>query len=195
MISPGSLSSPDWPTREVGHTRRVGQPFPRISCVQIFQSICLLVYGSARSSLLCGLFSSCSAQASHRGGFSCFRAQALGGQASVVVARGLSSCAQGNPDVYRCGQKSGGVVLWCSLGLLDLSSPPRKKSTQNEDMKPRSEDTKLGNAAKPSRDEKWEKLLMDTLLVLPNMWTSEKLFIFVLASLSWIIVLIIKSPH
>ena len=34
----------------------------------------------------------CGAQASHFGGFSCCRAQALGTQASVAVARGLSSC-------------------------------------------------------------------------------------------------------
>ena len=34
----------------------------------------------------------CSAPASHCGGFSCCRAQALGTQPSVVVARGLSSC-------------------------------------------------------------------------------------------------------
>ena len=34
----------------------------------------------------------CSAWASHCGGFSCCGAWALGTQASVVVARGLSSC-------------------------------------------------------------------------------------------------------
>ena len=34
----------------------------------------------------------CRAQTSHCGGFSCCGAQALGAQASVVVARGLSSC-------------------------------------------------------------------------------------------------------
>ena len=34
----------------------------------------------------------CSARASHCGGFSCCGAQALGTRASVVVARGLSSC-------------------------------------------------------------------------------------------------------
>ena len=34
----------------------------------------------------------CGAWASHYGGFSCCRAQALGAWASVVVARGLSSC-------------------------------------------------------------------------------------------------------
>ena len=34
----------------------------------------------------------CGAWASHCGGFSCCEAQALGAQASIVVARGLSSC-------------------------------------------------------------------------------------------------------
>ena len=34
---------------------------------------------------------SCDARASHRGGFSCFLAQALGTQASVVAACGFSS--------------------------------------------------------------------------------------------------------
>ena len=34
----------------------------------------------------------CGARASHHGGLSCCGAQALGAQASVVVARGLSSC-------------------------------------------------------------------------------------------------------
>ena len=34
----------------------------------------------------------CCAQASHRGGFSCCGARALGAWASVVVAHGLSSC-------------------------------------------------------------------------------------------------------
>ena len=34
----------------------------------------------------------CGARASHCGGFSCCGAQALGMQASVAVARGLSSC-------------------------------------------------------------------------------------------------------
>ena len=34
----------------------------------------------------------CGAQASHCGGFSCSGARALGTRASVVVARGFSSC-------------------------------------------------------------------------------------------------------
>ena len=39
-----------------------------------------------------GLLSSCGAQASHCGGFSCCRAQALDAWASVVAACGLSRC-------------------------------------------------------------------------------------------------------
>ena len=54
------------------------------------------VFGCAGFSLLRGLFSSCTALVSHCGGFSCSRAWALEqlgfGGASVVVARGLSSC-------------------------------------------------------------------------------------------------------
>ena len=60
-----------------------------------------LFLGCIRSSLLhagllwlcrVGATLCCGAQASHCGGFSCRRAQALGAQASVVAARRLSSC-------------------------------------------------------------------------------------------------------
>ena len=44
----------------------------------IYLFIYLFIFGSAGSSLLCGLFSSCSGQASHCGGFSCCRAGAPG---------------------------------------------------------------------------------------------------------------------
>ena len=50
-------------------------------CVQAFSS-----WRRARATLRCG------AWASHCGGFSCCRAQALGVRASVVEVRGLSSC-------------------------------------------------------------------------------------------------------
>ena len=40
-----------------------------------------------------GLFSSCSAQASHRSGFSCCGAWVLGARASVVATHRLSSCS------------------------------------------------------------------------------------------------------
>ena len=58
----------------------------------------LLIYGCSRSSLLCGLFSSCSkweplsscAQAAHCGGFSCCGAQgSKGAWASAVAAQQL----------------------------------------------------------------------------------------------------------
>ena len=51
----------------------------------------VFIFGCAGSSLMHGLFSSCGAQVSHFGGFSCCRAQALGHQASVVAAPKLQS--------------------------------------------------------------------------------------------------------
>ena len=42
--------------------------------------------------ILAALGLSCCVRASHGGGFSCCGARALGARASVVVARGLSSC-------------------------------------------------------------------------------------------------------
>ena len=51
-------------------------------CVQAFSGC-----GERGATLRCGV------QASHCGGFSCCRARALGAWASVVVARGLSSCS------------------------------------------------------------------------------------------------------
>ena len=63
--------------------------------------IYLFIFGCVGSSLLhagflqlwrAGATLHCSARASHCGGFSCCRAWALGVWASVVVARGLSSC-------------------------------------------------------------------------------------------------------
>ena len=62
----------------------------------------LFIFGCIGTSLLCtgflqllqvGATLHCSAQASHCSGFSCCRARALGAWASVVVARGLSSCS------------------------------------------------------------------------------------------------------
>ena len=58
----------------------------------IKKNFCIcLIFGCAKSSLLCRLFSSCSARASHCSGFSC-GAWALGAWASVVKAHGLRSC-------------------------------------------------------------------------------------------------------
>ena len=66
-----------------------------------YKFIYLFIFGCVGSSLLCtgflwlrreGITLCCRARASHCGGFSCCRARALGARASVVVARGLSSC-------------------------------------------------------------------------------------------------------
>ena len=62
----------------------------------------------------------CGVRASHCGGFSCCRALALGAQASVVVARGLSSCVSQALEhrLSSCG-------TWASLlhGMWDLPRP------------------------------------------------------------------------
>ena len=64
--------------------------------------ICFKIFACTRSSLLSGLFyswgkqrllSSCGAQASHCGGFSCCRAWALGCMGSVVVVHRLNCSA------------------------------------------------------------------------------------------------------
>ena len=55
----------------------IGSSLPHVDFLQLWR---------AGATLLCG------AQASHCGGFFCCGARALGVQASVVVARGLSSC-------------------------------------------------------------------------------------------------------
>ena len=68
---------------------------------KMFRHIYLFIFGCVGSSLLRAGFLSlqgvgatlcCSARASHCSGFSCCGARALGARASVVVARGLSSC-------------------------------------------------------------------------------------------------------
>ena len=69
----------------------------------LFMYVCiyLLIFGCVGCSLLragflclrrAGATLLCGAWASYCGGFSCCGAQALGAQASVVVAHGLSSC-------------------------------------------------------------------------------------------------------
>ena len=60
----------------------------------LFEKIILFYLFLAALGLRCcaWAFSSCGERASHCGGFSCCRAPALGMKASVVVARGLSSC-------------------------------------------------------------------------------------------------------
>ena len=65
--------------------------------INLFIYLFLAVLGlrcCARAFSSCGKRATlrCGARASHCRGFSCCRARALGAQASVVVARGLSSC-------------------------------------------------------------------------------------------------------
>ena len=74
-----------------------------LSCIFLFNKlfIYLFIFGCFGSSLLragflqlrrVGATLHCGARASHCGGFSCCGARALGARASVVMARGLSSC-------------------------------------------------------------------------------------------------------
>ena len=80
----------------------------------IFKFIYLFIFGCVGSSLLCvgflwlrwvGATLCCSAWASHCSGVSCCRAWALGVRASVVAARGLSSCGSRAPEhrLSSCG--------------------------------------------------------------------------------------------
>ena len=64
-----------------------------------------------------------SSWASHCGGFSCCRAQALGVQASVVVARGLSSCGSRALEhrLSSCGSRAQPL-----RGMWDLPRPGLK---------------------------------------------------------------------
>ena len=67
--------------------------FLKNKCIYLFLAV-LGLCCCARAFSSCGKGGAtlrCSARASHCGGFSCCRALALGMQASVVVARGLSS--------------------------------------------------------------------------------------------------------
>ena len=77
----------------------------------------LFIYGCIGSSLLRAGFLwlrpaeatlCCGVQASHCGGFSCWGAQALGMQASVVAASGLSSCGSWALEhrLSRCGTRA-----------------------------------------------------------------------------------------
>ena len=65
-------------------------------------------------------FSSCSAWASHCGGFSCCGAQTLGAQSSVVVACGLSSCGS---QALEHRLSSCGSQAQLLRGMWDLPGP------------------------------------------------------------------------
>ena len=91
--------------------------------------IYIFIYGCVGSSLLCmgflqlrqgGATLSCGAQASHCGGFSCCRAQALGTWASVVVACRLSSCGL---RALECRLSSCGARAELLHGRWDLPRP------------------------------------------------------------------------
>ena len=56
----------------------------------------------------------CSARASHCGSFSCCGARALGMQASVVVARRLSSCGSQAQQLWFAGSRAQAQQLWCT---------------------------------------------------------------------------------
>ena len=95
----------------------------------VYLFICLFVFGCVGSSLLCvgflqlrraGATLCGGAWASHCGGFSRCRARALGAWASIVVARGLSSCGSQALEhrLSSCG-------TWAQLlcGMWDLPGP------------------------------------------------------------------------
>ena len=74
----------------------------------------LSLVGRVGATLLCGV------RASHCSGFSCCGARALGTQASVVVARGLSSCGGRalEHSLSSCGTRASLV-----RGMWDLPRP------------------------------------------------------------------------
>ena len=83
--------------------------------VNLFYFIYFKIYLflAALSLCCCALASSsCGVRASHCGGFSCCRAQALGTRASVVVACGLSSCGSRALEhkLSSCGARASVVV-------------------------------------------------------------------------------------
>ena len=85
-----------------------------------FLLLCLFIFGYPGSSLLWGLFSSCGTQTSHHGGFLVAERGLQSTWASVVVARGLSSCSSRALEhrLSSCG-------TWAQLlhGTWDLPGP------------------------------------------------------------------------
>ena len=69
-----------------------------------------------------GAIPRCGAQASHRGGLACCKAQALGVKASVVAAHGLSS--------HGLRALEQGLSTWGTGGLVAL---PHVESSQTRD--------------------------------------------------------------
>ena len=69
--------------------------FPKVEKIFFFLFLLHWVFIAARGPSLVAAIGAtlcCSKRASHCSGFSCCKAQAIGVRASVVVARGLSSC-------------------------------------------------------------------------------------------------------
>ena len=94
------------------------RPFLRNGDIETFV-ICILVFGSAGSFLLCGLFCSCRewgllsiccARASHYAGFSCCRAQAL-------EHSGYSSCSTQAPELGLPGSRAQSQQWWLSCPM------------------------------------------------------------------------------
>ena len=105
---------------------------PTLKNLTAFYFIQLFIFGCVGSLLLhvgflqlqrVGATLSCGAWASHCGGFSCCRTCALGVRASVVVARGLSSCGSRALErrLSSCGARA---QLLC--GMWDLPRPGLK---------------------------------------------------------------------
>ena len=106
--------------------------------VQVF----FLFFGCAGSGLLQGLFSSCSVWASHCSGFCWCEAWALAAQASVLGARGLTSCSSWALDIgstavahrLTCSEACGIFLEWarthvpCLVGRCFTTEPPGKPS-------------------------------------------------------------------
>ena len=112
--------------RRVHHSRNSLKEILRDILLNLFY---LFIFGCVGSSLLCtgfvqlrraGATLCCGARASHCGGFSACGALALGTRASVVVARGLSSCGW---RALEC--RFGSCGAWAQLlrGMWDLPVP------------------------------------------------------------------------
>ena len=105
------------------------QPFSASNSLFLKNYFISFIFGCIGSSLLCAGFLQlwrvgatlrCGARASHCSGFSCCGAQALGTWASVVVARGLSSCGS---QALECRLSSCGARAQLLRGTWDLPGP------------------------------------------------------------------------
>ena len=90
-------------------------------CIGVFVAARGLSLVAGEQALLC-----CGAQASHCGGFSCCGARTLGVQASVVAARGLSSCGS---RAVESRFSSCGARAYLLRGMWDLPGPGIEPTT------------------------------------------------------------------